>query len=137
MLSSSASFLWVTISLAALLWPLSSALELYGCYIPSHRPDEQEVLEFISCIHNANGVRSADGGRWGRSLRHINEHTAFYDILKDDILDDMENMESSEHVTTTENFIKQDSDFVDGNSILLESIGYRRYESLGYKAKGQ
>ena len=129
--SSSTNVLFATVLLIALLFPLSSALELYGCYLPDHRPDKHEIFAFIKCIHNVNGVRSADGGRWGRSLRHINKHRGFANILMDDIVGDIKHVDSPKYPTTTNSLKQEDSELLEEKSTLLKLIGFHKYVTSG------
>ena len=59
------------------------SLELYGCYLPDEYPSEEDIYAFQSCVEEANGISSAEGGRWGRSLRRINARTLARKTYKD------------------------------------------------------
>ena len=59
----------------------SSSLELYGCYLSDFNPTEQEIIDFQACVGRANGVDSAEGGRWGRSVRSSGSSSVNHESL--------------------------------------------------------
>ena len=117
----SASFsLGIALALCVVI-PSVTSLQLYGCYLPDDRPNDEDYFRFQRCITDANGVSSAFGGRWGRSLRRTDTESPDK-ILNGHGFDFFEENASKDDVISKDDSPHIGSDGTAGSSILLRAL---------------
>ena len=117
----SASFsLGIALALCVVI-PSITSLQLYGCYLPDDRPNDEDYFKFQHCITAANGVSSAFGGRWGRSLRRTDTERPDK-IAKGHGFDFFDEIASMDDVIPVNDIPKSGNDDTTTDSLLLRAL---------------
>ena len=120
------NFLCLFAALAVLV-RTTAGLELYGCYLPDEDPSVGDIIAFQNCIEVVNGVEDAEGGRWGRSLEHVEALERSSDTAREQLTLELNELDSLENTIVGQKVNSRN----EKESALLKAIGFylRQYKS--------